>query len=1684
VPQIYSSSSPSVPELDELKSKDLALNIDIGGDQRVKDLRPDERLARDLGSAVTETIGTGINLATKLPLISDVAKGLAESPIGFVAGKAFDALNVPSWMVQQAAARLRIAVTDRASLPADIAKMLNSGQDVGEVADYLVNSQRAFSNDKSANLIFQILLDPLNFTPLALGKVGLLKPLSAAAGAVGGGLVGSLPGAVAGGIAGYKMAGRASKSLDAALIAGKNTSELSTVEKIVQTLDKGKEGTGYGLDLKNRVSIGAKNLELIASKESQIESLKLESKTPIIDQKIKNLESEIEDARIAIKTSKGITNGFSTGLYNGFIGAKGAASSSARALAGALTIPYSMKIVSQLGGERFNQMKDSISAIFPEDIRGTVEEMIGRGASEAAVFATARLVTKPETALADAVAEVTTKGYFEAISQIGLEKKSGVFTPQNLDNIANIMSENAKANTGGMVKTYGVSEGISGVSELKDRIRILSQTDELQLLAQGRLANPSKARLMEYIENTYVAGKLAEIAKMPGGVEARIADIVRSIGAEGVGKLAAEEIEKAVTRLAVDVTSMPRVKEMYMARLRSISAATSTPWTDAVRAQADQSFEVMFRSLFDEAGYAKTDNIQKIARQLLVLDYASYASSNKIASRINETIRPFLQASPDPKWVEKMIAQHGEDGYAELKKAARYIGNNGVQIVRKNSFLRPIAVAYDKVYQVVMDIESGGIDYRDAVKSQIVGEPAVARYVGTEVDVQMMRREINNLIRKADGSGDTLAKEALQKLYKLINGKDKPANLAELKKMWADAALEQFETIAAQMGRITDPHRIHSFIKNGLDEVASSPLDDYGKNAVYKLMSASGVDPSITNALNASRYILVRSPNRPYKTVSKIVENPNIDDVTKRLIYQHSIKPYVDMTSPYIDEVQDQFSGVYKANRVQEFMSRMFDPISTSQINNNIRTRMTAFLARGGISSGHVDRVMDEIVYEAMAQGVSARGIGKKAAKDAFERAFKFQDGFSGYDEFVRRWGDATTSKSEFSPIDALMYAFRGDAKYVGLTQSATGKLKEWVPGVASMTDNFYPKYRFKANPLYWIQEFVESDFLNGARGVDREVVRAIGADGRSLGVAASELKDLMKVGPETNSLIDQVSFLTIFREKALSSAVAGDWKLSEQSLSQTLRRAAFKGEAGDVLVLRKEIRKDALALDITSKNFAKELQENDMELWNALVRHHGTSDSRTIFVREMDARRRMSDPDRVLSDIEASRPAGFGWRVMPDRSGQVMAEAKADLFGEVFDIELGRIAQADMNVLVNGVLSNPSAMINDIDITHSRLFDAGYDMSIGNLANEFEGLKRFLYTVQDTQVKHPGWVAQKADQIPSQLRAKLMNIRSSFKKIDEYKIMANYRKSVIDEMLLAMGSSRSKIGKLSFEGSRIAEALALGHGYGPEIAEIATIAQRIVDSVQAPLRNFGEYETQIRRMAREAVESNPDIVRALDDASYKLVVTHGTEERVYRGVQYSYEKALKQANITTYANPDRSFFERSINHPFLGFYPYSYMFKKILPEMVEFLFKRPFGAEAPGAGYQAYMHVREYVENELETDYGLRKMLQDNEQVAFLVSQLFPGVPWDITALPPAWSRAIVLSASGRDKDYQILSDLVGRDVLGNLDQYGPLKVMANTVGASQQIVDNLSGANEVDPASGLGIARGPNFDIYGGRR
>ena len=205
----------------EVSTRDLRINLDIGGDQKVKDLRPDEQLFAAMGGAVTDTIKTGISIGSKLPILPEAVKLVADSPVGWAIGKGLEALQLSSNVVSTGGAFLRKAVTRKEDLPADIQRMINSGADEMDVLAYMVKTQRAWSDSPEANLVFSLLTDPLTYTPAVLGKVGMLKPAvgvatgvaggvagGATAGLMGLGPIGAVGGGIIGGVVGARKAGQ------------------------------------------------------------------------------------------------------------------------------------------------------------------------------------------------------------------------------------------------------------------------------------------------------------------------------------------------------------------------------------------------------------------------------------------------------------------------------------------------------------------------------------------------------------------------------------------------------------------------------------------------------------------------------------------------------------------------------------------------------------------------------------------------------------------------------------------------------------------------------------------------------------------------------------------------------------------------------------------------------------------------------------------------------------------------------------------------------------------------------------------------------------------------------------------------------------------------------------------------------------------------------------------------------------------------------------------------------------------------------------------------------------------------------------------------------------------------------------------------------------------------------------
>jgi hypothetical protein len=495
--------------------------------------------------------------------------------------------------VQQAAARLRML--DQGGLPDDIRNMIASGRNADEVADYMVNSQRAFSNSKEANLAFQILLDPLNFTPLALGKISALKPLSAAAGLLGGTAVAGPIGGVVGAVAAYKAGRSAVRGAEKAFETAGKMDDLGTADKILLRLEKGidkKTGMpadGYGMNLTERLRVGSQNEELIRTSRTKIDELISKGANPASSEVVA-LTKTIEDAESANNVVNAINNGFGIGMYRGMVGVSNRSKQGLRAVAGALVPASTNTIMRALGGYRANEIMDIHASTVAPELRPLVHEFMGRGASNFPVMAIGRLIARPESAKAKVIADSTVNTYMSSVKELNL----GQVADKDIDNIAGQMIVTAREQ-GGTVAVLGISDNVDGVIKLKDRIRIISNVNDRANLANtGRASDVSTQALTEMVESEYVITALKQISRQEGGVERRVHDLLLDLGPDEMSRQVIAEIDRQVYKLVPRIINKQALKTEYLARTRSMSAAAGDTWTPVRQSASEEAFEKIF----------------------------------------------------------------------------------------------------------------------------------------------------------------------------------------------------------------------------------------------------------------------------------------------------------------------------------------------------------------------------------------------------------------------------------------------------------------------------------------------------------------------------------------------------------------------------------------------------------------------------------------------------------------------------------------------------------------------------------------------------------------------------------------------------------------------------------------------------------------------------------------------------------------------------------------------------------------------------------------------------------------------------------------------------------------------------------------------------------------------------------
>jgi hypothetical protein len=122
--------------------------------------------------------------------------------------------------------------------------------------------------------------------------------------------------------------------------------------------------------------------------------------------------------------------------------------------------------------------------------------------------------------------------------------------------------------------------------------------------------------------------------------------------------------------------------------------------------------------------------------------------------------------------------------------------------------------------------------------------------------------------------------------------------------------------------------------------------------------------------------------------------------------------------------------------------------------------------------------------------------------------------------------------------------------------------------------------------------------------------------------------------------------------------------------------------------------------------------------------------------------------------------------------------------------------------------------------------------------------------------------------------------------------------------------------------------------------------------------------------------------------------------------------RATREADKIQYFASHRTWLERSLNHPFLGLYPYSYMTQKAIPSMLKIMFLTPGrnGIVMPGLGYAKYEQVMEYMDNRMNSDSDVLDQILQSDALIWAVSNLFPANPESLGYTTPAFLRRHVI--------------------------------------------------------------------------
>lgn len=1526
-----------------------------------------------IGAALKGTADV-VGMLPPVDFLSDirVGSGTIGDAVGGLGTGALDLLGRPGKFVAENAPVIgaKARAQNPQNLPQDIRAMIASGASSDQIAEYMYKTGRAFSNDETINLGASILLDPLNLTPAIVGKMNLAKAGTRAA-SVGAGIaagsvagpVGAAAGGVAGFIAGGKISSRFTGILDQSI--GMNLGP--KIRAVQATQDAGKA------------------LEPWMQKYRVLSALERGTFG-----KIRGLSQNVK-AGMAHTLGQSMAKGYGDDGLNllgraaeRIGGQKGLDVAIAR-----LGIANQNTVISSVRDAKFGSVRESAAVIvdlLDADIKVALQEFreLGiEGKSSDYVLKRLSEFSKNyggsiEDRYALSLDEI--KGY--------LQDTSNIFGSRKID-----------PKTG-----YEILGDDSNITIAQKRLRA-RLTERAAAVEFGPTYNAVDDAVRNY--------KLSQESVQASTRNSIEASVSREIGIIRLGNAAANELIRDYAIKMAQNMARANIDDSVRS---SVPVRPSAEHINIVLeeifggAKLSANGMVVGGKYFDDTGkLKKSANIQRELGKRAAMARAYVYGNNvnrlgnirRIFTVANQIVAKGLRGGAEladelNRLLGTPVSRAKKSEYAALTEDTRRLASR-VTIVRNDSLLDFKVRDWVRLYDELDQLAAGNIQASDVAS---VPQDVLA--------------EITQVIMNADSISQ---------------------GLLEARKIWARGAAREFADVSdmltgAQHNRGYVPPAevygmLNSSLKNGAYIVSASGQEIAAIKAAWKALGANSDEiDDVIRSLEADGYRIGLAPESGMMKTPVLLGRVRDGDQAIPQMATES-RPFVDITSDFVDGLPEfGVKGSYQVGYARRALQAMMAPISQGTIGNAALARMHLLLGNN-FSIDEIDEFYRRANQFAVERRIGVRGLDEQDYDMIMDGILRE----NGSSLQIRKTGLQSQGIKLVSLQNQVARALAGELKDVGYSQYITGKAKTVSfiglgKGISKIAEAYYPALKYKYNPLFFVQELIESPFFAELRGIHKG---AIELKLQESGVTAQELR--ASFGERASSLAQQVHDMAFYtslvsQRAGLPSTIkdgirlkdvflSGDEAILDTNSSGMLSGVDKKLEPKWAKAAEfKESYRDIMAVSEMAEEFQGWVRQNRPAEFLALSRQYGDNalDQMLGWYTEY---KRLQTFKFGGSALDSLKKPGFGFAVNPNGDILNMVVNDADLVAKVYSpeafaalIEEGVRPEVVASVLRARIVN--TAKDGGFDVT--RLNDAlnRIEFDSASYARELQRPSTYINDARDAYVSSINYFVETAQN----LRIQFTN--SEINKVIVSELMENFNPG--------LGSGQ--------QGAALIEALANAKKYGAELNILADLIEEIRTRASA-VDTTPATRAQIRSIVNSLVGGeSPLAARArstqkiLSDSASLMFEKHAGEEAMFQAARWSYQTAAKAMDRVNYFNRDRGWLERSINHQFLGLYPFSYMMGKVLPELARFMFYKPFGAIAPGAGYVAYNKIKDYLErNPMGQEY---EDMMEQPEYLFLLAQLIPGHPDDLTVVLPAWFRSSVSTVSRQGYDQLNATDAI----------------------------------------------------------